>query len=373
MGNTFITPTVIAREAVMLLVENLVASSLPYRDETATFTAAKRGDTVQIKKPATFTAQEFTAAIVPQDAVQSKVDVTIEKHFDVSFEVGVKERTLSIEDFSKDLIAPASSAIAKGFNAYIISKYKGFYLHTTGAFPTTIAGLSKITEIMDVGLFPLESRKAVISPSAKSKLISIAEFHNASIRGELARGSLQEAQIGRAMGIDWSMDQQIATHTAGTFSSGTPSTNGAVLAGATTMNITGGAGTETLKEGDLFTVADAAGQYVFTADKTATAGAITGATFYPAAPVGGFLTGKAITILASHKNNVAMHPNAIALATPPLALPSGAAQAAHATYKGLTIRVVMGYNITSKIETCSLDILAGAKVIQPELGLRIPE
>ncbi len=358
----------------MLLKNSLVASSLPYRDMRADFTAAKVGETVKIKKPATFEAKDFTSTIDVQSATETSVDVTLDKHKDVSFEIGAKERTLTLEDFSRQLIQPAVTALAEALNAYILGKYTDFNLfYSDTAFPSTIAKLAKISEIMDIAKVPLTGRSAIISPTAKTSLLGIEAFHNASIRGAAGQTAIQEAQIGRALGLNWLMDQQVPTHTAGTFASGTPATNGAVLAGATTMNINGGSGVETIKKGDIFTVADAAGQYVFTADKTATAGAITGATFYPAAPVGGFLTAKAITIKATHKANLALHPNAIALAVVPLALPMGAGQAYYVNDQGLGVRVVMGYTISTKIETCSIDMLYGAKVIQPELGVRIPE
>ena len=57
MANTFLTPSVIGREALMILENNLVATSLFNRGQTSTFTGAKVGDTISIRKPASFTAQ----------------------------------------------------------------------------------------------------------------------------------------------------------------------------------------------------------------------------------------------------------------------------------------------------------------------------
>jgi hypothetical protein len=178
--------------------------------------------------------------------------------------------------------------------------------------------------------------------------------------------------MGRVMGLDWYMAQNISRHTAGTFSGGTPLVNTAVLAGATTMNIDGGSAAETIKAGDIFTVAGVTGYMgVFTADKTATTGAITGAAFYPAAPTGGFANDAAITIVGSHTANLAFHQNAFSLAVVPLELPRGNQNAEYISFNGMGVRVVYGYDMSGKKDTISFDLLCGAKCIDPRLACRI--
>ena len=111
MANTFLTPSVVAREALMVLENNLVMANLVHRDYSDEFVQV--GDTVTIRKPAKFTAKNFAGAIVRQDASEGSVAVKIDRHRDVSFEVTSKEMTLDIKDFSSQLIAPAMRAIAQ--------------------------------------------------------------------------------------------------------------------------------------------------------------------------------------------------------------------------------------------------------------------
>ena len=114
--------------------------------------------------------------------------------------------------------------------------------------------------------------------------MSIDAVTHAEKRGDDGT-TLREASIGRVMGIDWFMGQNVYQHTAGTFSGGTPAVNSVVAAGETIMDIDGGAAAETIKAGDVFTVAGHDGWYgVFTADKTASTGVISGATFTPRGP-----------------------------------------------------------------------------------------
>lgn len=63
MANTFLTPSVVAREALMVLENNLVMANLVHRDYSDEFVQV--GDTVTIRKPAKFTAKNFAGSHRP--------------------------------------------------------------------------------------------------------------------------------------------------------------------------------------------------------------------------------------------------------------------------------------------------------------------
>lgn len=378
MANAFLTPDIIAREALVLLSSSLVTADLVHRDHAAEFTGAKIGDTVKIAGPASFVANEFTSSISVQNITIPSINLVLEKHFDVSFEVTSKEMTLELDQFSERILEPAMLTMATAVNGYTLSKYDEFHQFfdagtTNPALPSTVAGWAQVPRVLNDANVPMSPRYGIVSSSAQASMLGLDAFYRADARPDGVQ-TLRDATMGRVLGIDWFMDQQVKTHTAGSFSTtGTPAVNGAVSAGASTMNIDGGAGTETLKKGDLFTVADVAGTYVVTADATASSGAITGVAFYPPAPAGGFPNDKAITVKKSHKANLALHPNALALATVPLALPAEAGKAVYVSYKGLGLRFASAYDISSKKNIFSFDLLCGAKAIQPGLGMRILE
>lgn len=121
MGNTFLTPSIIAKEALMVLENNLVLAGLVHRDYSDEF--ARVGDTITIRKPATFVAKEFTSSIDVQEATEDSVQVQLNKHLDVSFAVTSKELSLSIQDFSEQLIQPAMRAIAQKIDELIAGLY----------------------------------------------------------------------------------------------------------------------------------------------------------------------------------------------------------------------------------------------------------
>ena len=65
--------------------------------------------------------------------------------------------------------------------------------------------------------------------------------------------------------------------------------------------------------------------------------------------------------------SIAFHKNAMALVTRPLALPQGAAKAAIMNYDGFGLRVVYGYDMNTKTDTISIDMLCGVKLLDDKL------
>ena len=66
--------------------------------------------------------------------------------------------------------------------------------------------------------------------------------------------------------------------------------------------------------------------------------------------------------------SIAFHKNALALVTRPLALPQGAAKAAIVNYDGFGLRVVYGYDMNTKTDTISIDMLCGVKTLDKNLA-----
>jgi len=371
MPNVFLTPSIIAQEALMVLQSNLVAAQLVYRDYVTEFTGAKVGDTITVRKPATFTAQEFTGAVVIQNAQETGIPLVLEKHFDVTFQVTSKQWTLELEDFSTQLVQPAMLAIAEGVDRYLLSKATQLTSIVTVAGMTTLNDLALIDLALNENRVPVAPRNSIVSPKIKAAMMGIDAVHNAATRADGGQ-ALRNASLGHIMGIDWYMSQNIGKAVG---PGGVPAINGAVAAGAQAMAIDGATAAGLLPNGTAFTVAGVVGTFTvtntYTVDGT---GAVAVVAFAPQAPAGGFADGAAITFGAgSGTSAIAFHPNAFALAVVPLELPQGAASAGYIRGNGMGIRVVQGYDVNSKVDTISLDLLVGAKAIDPRLGVKIDD
>lgn len=362
MPNTLLTPQVIAREALMVLENNLVMAGLVHRDFASEF--ARVGDTVNIRRPATFIAKEFTGEIEVQEATEASIPVRLDTHLDVSFALGPRELTLDIADFSTQFIQPAMRAHAQKIDSLLCGLYAAvpYRVGTAGTTPDALADIALSRKALNVRGVPLGDRSLVIDPEAETKFLLLDAVVNAEKSGSTE--ALREASLGRLLGFGVYMDQNVRTHAAGAGTVVIDHTDG-YLAGATTLHLTGI--TTALTVGDLLTIGDQ--PYVVTAaDALATADQ--DVAIYPAlaAPVANEAP---VTVIADHAANLAFHRNAFALVTRPLAVPLGAANAEVLDYRGLAIRVVYTYNATSKVDTVSLDLLIGAQCLYPELAVRL--
>lgn len=295
MGNTILTPQIIAREALMVLRNNAVLANLVHRDYSDEFVAGV-GDTITIRKPATFEAKEFNGSITVQDATESGVSVKMDKHLDVSFAVTSKEMTLDIADFSEQLLVPAMQAFADKVDKYIIGLESDITQRVTfdGTDAITDAVIDARKYLTDAAA-PLTNRRFVYGSTIESDLLKTDLFMSAERVGDEGT-ALREASLGRKYGLDLYVDQNIAEKTTG--------------------------------EGE------------------------SEVTYTP---------------------NLIFHKNAFALVTRPLELPLGASQSAIVSYDGLGLRVVYGYNQSTKTDTISIDMLCGVKTLDKNLAAVISD
>lgn len=372
MANTLLTPSIIAREALATLYAQTTMLPQVYRDYSNEF--ASRGDTVTVRKPATFVANEFSSTISVQDATESSVAVQMNKHLDVSFAVTTKDLSLNIVDFNAQFLMPAMQALALKVDSLLLGLYKDVY-NTVGTANSTPDGIDDITgvgRVLDVNNVPMAPRTLVVDPLAKDKFLQIASFFEADKVGDDGT-ALRQASLGRKFGLDVLASNNIVDHSNGTIAAGgTLAIDGAAAAGATSV-IWDGTVTGEVKAGTVFTVADVPGSYVVTADATAAASEVT-VSFSPPAPTGGFPDNKVVTLVATgHTPNLAFHPTAFAFVTRPLALPLGVGdgQAEIVNYGGLGLRVVRDYDVSTKKDTISVDMLCGVKTLDAARAVRL--
>ncbi|MFB8772105.1 P22 phage major capsid protein family protein [Streptomyces broussonetiae] len=216
MANTFLTPDVIAQRALATLYETTVMAQLVHRDYEADF-RGKVGDTITVRKPATFTASDFDRAtgIVTQDATESGVPIVLDHLADVSATVTTEQLTLDIENFGEQLLDPMMEAISQKIDRDLL-----LLRDDITAEVGVVAGdneyawdnprtLIEAGRVLDTAKVPMTERRAATGPTMASKWLADPLFHEADKRGSTE--GLQEASLGRRVfGFDPYMTQNIA-------------------------------------------------------------------------------------------------------------------------------------------------------------------
>ena len=373
MANTILTLQEIARQALPQLMENLVFPNLCYRDYAEEF--HDLGDSVQIRKPAVFVAEDFNAetGVNYQDLAGESVNVALDHLATVDAHASAIEGDVDIEDLNRAFIAPAAAALAEKINADGLKLYKDIAAHTgtPGVTPSTLADLAAARHQLNLNKAPANGRCAVWDPEADVNFAQIDALIKSEKEG--VSEALREGCIGRVFGMDNYMSQAVCKHSVGTAISGgaTLLVDGKANAGDAYIHMDGATAGQTLAQGDILTIGGV--DYAVAKDCVFTGGE---ADVYV---VGGvkqeIADNAAVTGLKGeggvYTNNLAFHPMAFAYVTRPLLNPDGQGVASYVTsFNGISLRVTKGYDQQFKRSIYSMDVLYGFKTLYPDLAVR---
>lgn len=233
MANTLLTPSVIAEAALATLYETTVAASLVHRDYDTEF-IAKIGDTVTIRKPAVFTAEEFNegTGIVVQDATETGIPVVLNHHADTSFAVTSKDLSLKVEDFAVQLLDPAMESISQKIDRDVlafrddITQEVGYAASGYDSLYSKAESLIDAGTVLDLRNVPPSERRAIVGPKTKGLWLKDDLLKRADASGSTA--ALRQASFGGDLfGFSGYMSQNI----------GQPKATGAQVAGDPTTEV----------------------------------------------------------------------------------------------------------------------------------------
>lgn len=142
MANSFIKPSVVAKMALANLYAQSVMLPLVHRDYEEDFVQGA-GDTVTIRKPATFTAQDFDENVgtQAQNITESSVAVVLNYHKDITVRIGAKERALDLKDLQEQVITPVMEAHAQAVDETILLA-KNDIIQEVGVDGSTTQGIN---------------------------------------------------------------------------------------------------------------------------------------------------------------------------------------------------------------------------------------
>jgi len=365
-------------------------------DDSFAVQGAKIGSTLRIRLPDRALVTDGAALQVQDDNEQfTTLTVSSQKHIGVNFTTA--ELTMQLDDFAERVLKPRISQLASSIDADVANSFKSIYqsVGTPGTTPGTslvlLQGQQKLNEAAAV----MAPRYATVNPAANAGLVEgMKGLFNPTntISRQFKNGLMGEGVLGFE---EISMSQSIKQHTTGTRTGSHTVTSAVTAQGSTTILITG-TGTQTIKQGDVFTVANVYAvnpqtrestgslqQFVATADATATGGAYT-VSVSPAmytsghalATIDAFPQASAVvTFLGSastqYPQNLVYHKDAITFATADLLMPQGVDMASRQVHNGISMRIVRQYDINNDRLPCRIDVLYGFSVIRPQMGVRL--
>ncbi|MBC6444618.1 MAG: hypothetical protein GDA50_04190 [Alphaproteobacteria bacterium GM202ARS2] len=409
MTNTTLTADVIAKEALMILENELGVLDTFHRAHESEWTnrvnGYKIGDSLSIRRPADYTVRSGPV-LATQDTIEGMVDIQINQQRGVDFRFTSTDLTLKMSDLSERVIKPAMTNL---LNAVAMDCFNEFYrevynwVGTPGQTIKNNTQFSAALQRLDELSAPGDGRCAALTPADHWAVVGSQTtlLHQQLVGSAYEKGTL--GMIGDAMTYK---TQVLPTHTTGAHA-GTPLVMGGnqnVMYDDTESKnnwrqnlMTDGWTSNTanvVRAGDVFTIANVfqvnaktkaktqnLQQFTVLADASATGGAATLSISPPIITSGPHQTvdaapadNAAITLVGSantaYPQNLFYHKNAFALCMVPMEIPQAAYHASRQSYKNMSVRVIPIYDGTNDRSSWRLDILYGRKTIDPRIATR---
>lgn len=412
--STVLTPNVIAKRALARLENELGIIGLfhrAYEDEWANkVNGYKKGDTISIRRPVDYVLRKGEVVDL-QESIEGKVDLKVDQVVGVDMTFTNKDMTLSISEFDERFLKSAVSTIVNGVAQDCMEQFLPYVYNYVGTPNTVVDSFGDFmlaVERANHMAIPQANRNAIFNPTDHARMVG--SLSGVYIQSD-ARGALREGNLGSLADVTTTWSQVVPAQDYGTADNTTPKTDG------DNQNVTydavkdtwkqelltdGWATSKSLKKGQVFTIdgvymvnprtKQSTGilqNFVVLEDVTTNANGANNTDFDISPPIitsgphqtvtyeGSFndrditLIGPASGSAATYRQNVLFNKGAFALASVPMEMPQAVGdKGARESYKGLSIRLIPGYDFTNNVEKWRLDFMYGRKLIDPRLALR---
>lgn len=211
--NDALIPELWANESLAILEENMVMANLVHRDFSPL--VASYGDVVNTRRPSEVSTKRKSQAdsVVSQDAVSTNVQVPLDQHLYQTFTIKDEESSLSFKELISYYMEPHAMQLARGVDRILCGQVHGFNTNNAGRLAEMSASNAKdwildTREIMNVNKAYPNGRNLVVSPQAETEMLKTELFIAANQRGD-GGTALEEARLGRVLGFDTYMDQNV--------------------------------------------------------------------------------------------------------------------------------------------------------------------
>lgn len=388
---TLLTPSIVSKETLVMLENNLVAAGKVNRKFENQF--VKIGTTLTIRKPNRFRVASGPGLVI-QNITEPSTSITIAFQRQVAFQFSSQELTLTVEEFSERYLKPAAAELANQLDYDVLSNFNLVFneVGVPGTVPNAFSFLAAVGQRMDEGSCPQDGRVMVFNSAAYwSMATALIQLYVKSVAEPALKGFL--ANIAN---FEIYLDQNIQGQLVGAYGgagvvNGAGQTGAALVTNGWTASVTG-----LLNVGDVFTVAGVFAinpksrqstgslqNFVVTSAANSDTGGNSTIGIYPAITTSGpYQTVSnapanlsAITVKGTASNlyaqNLGFVKDAFGLVTVPMEVPQGVDFAAREMYKNISLRIVRAFDIFNDVFPCRLDLLYGTTAYYPELAVRL--
>jgi len=211
--NDALIPELWANESLAILEENMVMANLVHRDFSPL--VASYGDFVNTRRPSEFSTKRKAQSdsVVSQNAQSTNVQVPLNQHIYVTFTIKDEEASLSFKELISYYMEPAAMQMARSIDRILCSQAFRFQTNNAGRLAEMTSSNAKdwvldAREKMNVNKAYPNGRNLVVSPQAETELLKTELFIKANERGD-GGTALEEARLGRILGFDTYMDQNV--------------------------------------------------------------------------------------------------------------------------------------------------------------------
>lgn len=387
MANTlgFYNPQFYANEALIQLENALGLARTIHRGYEGERNTFGKGDTINIRRPSTFTVYSAPKSSGIDDLAPESVTITLNQWKEVAFLLTDKELAFTQQRIIDEHIRPQAVALANDIDVFLAAFYQKVPWQIDTSDPMQAGDITTARKQLFINKAPINDAVnmwGMVGAVEEKELLDIAAFSQHQGAGPEGVATQITGGLGRKYGFNIFANQNTPTHAVGTAIAGDPAfiikAGETPAHGDTTLQLDDMTDSETLKPGDILSIAGITQKYAVTA--LATSSSTEALVSISPALRGDDLPSASDVVTVSGQasigENLFYHRNWASLVVAPLptALPNElGAKVATATdpITGLSLRSRLFYvGLDSEVHV-AMDVLYGGVVLDPNLCVRM--
>ena len=267
MSNNLLTISKITNEALMVLENELTFAGQVTReyDDQFAVSGAKIGNTLNVRRPGRFIGTSGPALNV-EDFNETSIPVTLSTQFHVDTQFTTQDLALSLDMFSDRVLKPAIAAIANkiDYDGLIMAKNNpANIVGTAGTPPTGLLTYLTAGAYLDSEAAPRDGKRScTVEPFTSATIVDALK--GLFVPSDVISKQYKKGMMGRdSAGMNWYMDQNVASQTFGSYAAKTLATNTATFTGSltsgwassSTITLVASSSSATLNQGDVIQIA----------------------------------------------------------------------------------------------------------------------